>query len=838
MARRRDQVPAHFIANASIVFRLGEELITDIVQALVELVKNSYDSDATWVKVTIDTRANNKRGRKYQDAKGVITIEDDGDGMRRETIEQGWLTIGNSPKRVSKERGEVTRLGRTPIGDKGLGRLGVQRLASNVEILTKSRDELAEFYVAFSWHDFRDAESLGEVPVTIEERARGKSEKPGTTLILSDLQSTDTWQQELSIQDLQRKLSGMISPFQEARDFVVYVEIDGKHLELAEITKRIRETALLKYQFHFDGSIFHVSGKARLEYLQPSDKQDQVLLRSLCRQDGGKTLFEYLSRKAGKRRPPLFTQSKSAGWFSEFGIERRLEDIDKIKMVNGFPANPGPFRGEIDAVSLDRSNIQNHAFDRFSDYRRLVADLSGVRVYRDGFGIRVGGDWLGLGKQWTTATSYYGLRPSNVLGFVALTAKDNAALIETTSREGFQVTPHYENFFSLLTEFVRFAGDVQEFLRRGVLEFLKEHSDRKAQVSAGDSATDITGRIEDVANRLFTEKMKLDRYAGSFRPVADKASSTLAVVRKELSTAVKKDHKVVAAVERLEQTMLEVSVAADDVEKVLAEIGEVLGKASELKDLREVLDRRWKTLQDEVSSLYESVSLGLTAEALSHEIHNIADGLAQRSSALLRKVRANGVQKSTIVAFVEHVRTSVSAMRKQLSHLTPSLRYLREQRERIEMAEFVNELADFYSTSRKEKKVRIAASTKKGRSFSVQMNKGKLTQVFDNLILNAEYWLQEAVRAEKIELGEISIFVDHPVVRVLDNGRGVDPAVEESLFDPFITTKRRGEGRGLGLFIVQQLLDSESCSVILTPEKNSHKRRYVFEIDFSGAISG
>ena len=127
-----------FDINATVVFRLGEELISDVVQAIVEIVKNSYDADASWVKVTIDTHARNEWGRRYTDATGVIRVQDDGDGMDESTIRRGWLTIANSPKRQDKASGRVTRRGRTPIGDKGLGRLGVQRLAQNVEIVTTS----------------------------------------------------------------------------------------------------------------------------------------------------------------------------------------------------------------------------------------------------------------------------------------------------------------------------------------------------------------------------------------------------------------------------------------------------------------------------------------------------------------------------------------------------------------------------------------------------------------------------------------------------------------------------------------------------------------------------
>ena len=49
----------------------------------------------------------------------------------------------------------------------------------------------------------------------------------------------------------------------------------------------------------------------------------------------------------------------------------------------------------------------------------MIRSLSGIRVYRDGFGIRLSQDWLQLGKQWTSASSYYGLRPENTMGYTS-----------------------------------------------------------------------------------------------------------------------------------------------------------------------------------------------------------------------------------------------------------------------------------------------------------------------------------------------------------------------------------------------------------------------------------
>ncbi len=832
MADQTNTTPAHFDINAAVVFRLGEELITDEVQAIVELVKNSYDADASWVKVTIETASTNRWGEQYSSAQGVIIIEDDGDGMSLDSIQRGWLTIAGSPKRDKKANGVLTQKGRTPIGDKGLGRLGVQRLASNVEIVTRPRNEPHEHYVAFSWRDFRNAGNLSQVPVTLETRARGEA-KPGTRLILSDLRDSDAWQGERNVAELQRSLSGMISPFQEVRDFVVLLELDGKRLELAEIAQRVRETAVIRYTFHFDGTYFKITGKTRLPFLQPRGNEYQHLFESLCRRDDGEALFEFLSTEADGKRPPEFVKSRGAGWFVEYGIEHRLDELDKAKRVDHQTANPGPFRGEVDAVSLDRADSEGHAFDRHSDYRELVKDLAGIRVYRDGFGVRVGDDWLGLGRQQTSGTSYYGLRPANVLGYVAISARDNAKLIETTSREGFQVTPHYENFYALLTQFVLFSRDVQGFLRRGTLSFLNRHKDRTANVEPTDSPGDITKRIKGIASTLGDKRKKLRSHVGWLRSVAGNATLTFEDVRKEVDGKPEM-HPSLRALDSLDMALAKVSAAAESAEALLEEVDLALSRTSELSSLLEVLDRRWDSLQEELGAVFESVSLGLTAEALSHEIHNIADGLALRSATVLRQLRDGDIRKSTLNTYIEHVRSAVAGMRKQLAHLTPSLKYLRERKEDIALVPFLNEVAAFHNERLNGKGVTVDVSGAAG-SASLRMNRGKLTQVFDNVILNSDYWLREAIRTRDIEAGVINIQAEGPTVRIADNGRGVDPTVELSLFDPFVTMKSKGQGRGLGLFVVRQLLDSEGCTALLLPERNRFGRRFAFKLDFTGA---
>ena len=829
----KEHFPPRFDINAAVVFRLGEELITDVVQALVELVKNSYDADATWVNVTIDTRAENRWGRTYSDAAGAILVEDNGHGMDEETIRRGWLTIANSPKREQKDAGQVTFRGRTPIGDKGLGRLGSQRLARNVEIITQSREQpTLEQYIAFSWGDFRNTTSLGEVPVQLEQNnVCGK--QSGTKLILSGLRDREAWRAKEHVLDLQRKLSGMLSPFEEVDDFHVHLEVDGKTLVLAEIAKKVRQTALLKYVIKFDGQVLNISGRTRLKFFQPRGKDDEALFKSLCAKDSGRALYKFLTGRTGKGRPEHFVLSEHEGWFVEFGTRRSLDDLDGIRRVTKSAVSPGPFRGEVDAVSLESSEFKDDALSRQSEYRDLVRDLAGIRVYRDGFGIRVGEDWLGLGKQQTEAKSYYGLRPGNVLGFIAISARDNPDLEETTSREGFQVTPHYENFFLLLTEFIRFTRDAQTYFRRGVLSFLNEQRDRQVGVTPEEPHSAVTQRIDNIAEKLVLEKTKVQQRTGSLTKAAAGAVQMLGAVRNELDQRIGTGTPESSALESLEA---ELSVVSNEVmreEKLLDEVSSALDEATDLKAMKEVLDRRWEALNEQLSAMYESISLGLTAEALSHEIHNIADRLARKSSVLVREMEGQA-RRVLMIAFIEEVRSSVAAMRKQLAHLTPSLRYLRERRERIDTVSFFKEFGGFYEERLAQNAIKLDVQTQ-SNGFAVYMNKGKLTQVFDNLVLNAEYWLKEAIRAGLVETGEIKIAVAEPYVRVADNGAGVDESVEDSLFEPFVTMKRTGEGRGLGLFVCRQLLDSESCDLVLLADRNERGRRYVFELDLSGA---
>lgn len=821
----------HFDVHPSIVYQLGESLITDAVQALIELVKNCYDADATYAKVVIDTEGITEISEAiYPASGGRIVVEDDGHGMGIGDIESGWLMISNRWKRDLKQKKKTTPGGRTPLGDKGLGRLGVQRLGENLEIFTKSKGEQG-YHLGFSWLDFATAPTLQNVDIHL--KAVDYPRAHGTKVVVSNLHEIGMWRGQAAIKHLEQELSQMISPYREIRNFMVTIEVDGKRLELLEISDKVRDVAPVRYEINFDGNRLMVKGKARLDFFRPSNQKEAELFALIAESDDGKAFYDFLQDQNLAKTVGL-SRLRSKHWFVDFRWEKELQGVDKVQLDgshNGDIANPGPFTGEVDSFDLGPVAFQQQSvFDRISEYRRYIKELSGIRVYRDGFAIRVDHDWLELGAQWTSASSYYGLKPDNTLGYIALSARDNMNLEETTDREGFKDTPYYRNFYALLVEFKRFTTMAHELFGRSWAAFRNKRNEELAQVDSRKTVEDISRTIK--------------------KGLADAAThrKTLKDFRVRLEASARESHSVTArlaaAKEVTPQLREKVTEVMSDVEPMIEEARNVIGKLEgyldemrALQGLGQVLEDRIDGLRRQMDDMYETVALGLTAEALSHEIFNVADQLAKRAKSAQISLRNKGVTERTILTFIEYVHSAVMALRKQMSFLSPALRYVREQKDDIDVTSFLKELAEFYGDRLGKNNISISIRPATEKPLAIRINKGKLTQIINNFVLNNEYWLKEDIAQNRLTHGTVVFEVSHPFMRIFDDGRGIDPTVEHALFEPFISAKAKGQGRGLGLFIVKQLLDSEGCSVGVLPERNKYRRLYKFQIDFRGVIN-
>ncbi len=417
----------HIKIHPSVISQLGESLITDEVQALIELVKNSYDADASYVKIKIKVPTKEEYQDKNNNFLGEITIEDDGIGMSKDDIISGWLHISNRRKLNQKENNILTKKGRTPLGDKGLGRLGIQKLGNILEIETKAENSQA-YAFKLNWSEFEKADKLDEIDISLNEIEK---DKRGTKLKVKELKSPLVWIGKEAQNRLKNEFSTMISPYEKIRKFIVFLEINGKKIDLLTIPEHLRKTAHIQYTLNYDGNKFIIDAKISKNWfkskLSPEEKKtfDTELHYS--------QFVEYLKRFKSFEQYKMKDISKNSTWLLEYSTERVLKDLDGVEILENTlfdkekPANPGKFEGEIDYFDFrDKNELELKS----EEYKKLVKALDGIRVFRDGFGVRTQGDWLKIGSGSTSGT-YYSLRQDNTHGYIAISAEHNSKLEET-----------------------------------------------------------------------------------------------------------------------------------------------------------------------------------------------------------------------------------------------------------------------------------------------------------------------------------------------------------------------------------------------------------------------
>lgn len=815
----------HFDITPHIVKQLGEQLVSDEITALLELIKNSYDADATYVSIEINTVGQYiKEELFYPNHKGFIVVEDDGFGMNEETIMKSWLIISYSQKRQLKEAKKTTPGGRTPLGDKGLGRLSTQRLADICEIFTNKNKEQGT-HIAFNWKDFEKEDALSEVQIKAESFLPKK--KNGTKLILANLNHSEVWEGQ-NLEKFKGQVSQIISPYKENRPFEVYLKINGISIDLDKSNDNLRELAISRFDFSFDGTKLQLFGKTRLTKFIGNTESSREDFRNYLQCDEGKKFFDFLRKKSpdiNKSKNPFFIEFEKEFDFSQ--------DIGGLEIYDGEKANPGRFNGKIDEFNFDNrasldENIKD-VFGQFSDYRMFAQGQIGIKLFRNGFAVQPygmdGDDWLNLREEQSLKGSFYYLRPSNVIGYFSIDEGINRGLKDKTDRKGLESNPYSRNFF-ILSYFIRDEiNRYQNNIRRVYLDFLRtyktENSGIKTVTQAFNELKDTKSKTEEVKQEFKDAVVTVEKAIKDSDKIVKSVKSN-----PMFSTDLEKE-----TVEKVDTLLNELKAIQNTLEK----LEKVIAKTEKLNEVIDVLEPKIQILEEQLTNFSELASLGLTAESVSHEFASIADRLAEKASFYATKLQGKKLSDSDIYVFIEYINTTVNGLKTQLKHLDPALKYNREKKSTFSLSEFFKEEKEYYKN--RFEKQHIEFNILQEDDFSITINRGKLVQIIDNIVNNSEYWLIERKKNEPKFNPSITIKIESPWIYISDNGYGISPAVENQIFEPFVTTKPKGEGRGLGLFIIQQLLDSSGCTIALEPTRNEHKRKYIFAINLSNIIA-
>ena len=356
---------------------IGADLIQDPIAAIVELIKNAYDADAS----KVDIRFFNREG------KAVVTISDDGHGMTRETVLGCWMVpaTGNKLNRKSP-KGRILQ-GRKGVGRYAVGILGDILMLDTVSQYGSNREKTS---LSIDWRIFDQAHYLDEVLIDV---ATVRSDEPvGTKLtVFLNHQNEALFKAERKQDYLISELRKLISPFHKTNDsFVISVCFGDKE------TKIEPYPILEAYHYRISG-IVNKNGEAKLTFYNQrlgEEVQPQEIKDKFPETGCGNLKFDLR----------VYDREKNA-----------LEEIAKV------------------LAGKNQEKLKN------AEIRNLLNAFNGVGVYRNGFRIRPLGDadfdWLELNKKRVQDPTFC-IGSNQIIGIVDIESEEQSGLIEKSARDG------------------------------------------------------------------------------------------------------------------------------------------------------------------------------------------------------------------------------------------------------------------------------------------------------------------------------------------------------------------------------------------------------------------
>lgn len=451
-----DKDNVRFSVDAGVIDRLGTELVARQETAVSELVKNAYDADAK--KVTLRFEGSNSTG-------GSLYIEDDGIGMTRSQLVNGFMRISSTDKLHNPLS---LRYKRERSGQKGIGRFAVQRLGSRLTITTQTKEATEALVLTIEWNDYRGDIDL--VNITNKITSVKKQKEEGTTLKIDSLR--DKWSQA-SIKRIYRFVSAIIQPFPLSEIH----ETDGDIAATKEFIDPGFNTVFMK----IDG-----------------DKEIAVADELSMIYDHATAVIE--------------------GEIDENGFGTYTVESKKFKI-----GSKGPIGSDPDDMSIPFSELKKVKFRAYyyiygkglipkmheTSIRILARDKGGIRLYRNGFRVLPYGessdDWLKLDASIRQRSLLPVHGNINFFGFVQLTDKEKV-FNETSGREGI-----IEN-----EAFIQLQNFVYRTILTGVIKVAEVRNVKivSGQKKEGKSYEKLEVRIKDIAHTIETLDREFDKEEG------------------------------------------------------------------------------------------------------------------------------------------------------------------------------------------------------------------------------------------------------------------------------------------------------------------------------------
>lgn len=522
-----------FRPKARLLLQLGDELIRNEGIALLELVKNAYDADATRVSLTMNDVDSTDDG--------VIIVEDDGAGMDMQTVSKVWMEPGSDNKADPAKR-TTDKFGRMVLGEKGVGRFAVHKMGDMVEMITRQAGK-KEIRIKIDWNAFKNSRYLEEIPVKIAE---GEPEeftggRTGTKIVICGLRTP--WTRAM-MREVYRSYTSLRSPYDSPEAFKTEFSTNKeKWLDGLASWEDIRDFALFRFECEIQGSRIE---KFRYEF-EPWNAMDKLKRRTVTEKgDFGKSM-----EMRDERNNAVDLNRHRIGRIRFTG---RIFDLDPKILSLGLQDRP---------KVGDRRGVKEY-----------LNRNGGIRVFRDG--IRVydygepGNDWLDLGIRRVNVPAR---RISNnlIVASVSLDRKASGDLREKTNREGFIENEAYHAFVDAIRYAVSMV-EIQRSLDKGKIRTYYGTTPKSEPVLANIE------RVKETIKKIDDEDLKKD------------LSRYMDRIERDYKTI----HDTLL---RSAGAGLSLSVAVHEMDKVICELGRVIAKGQQPERIRTLVDHLAKLVE-------------------------------------------------------------------------------------------------------------------------------------------------------------------------------------------------------------------------------------------------
>ncbi len=419
-----------FSIESRVLRELGERLVKKPEVALLELIKNAYDADAT--ECVVDATE-----------PGLLTIVDDGHGMTMSQFRKSWMRVGTSSK---SNKLKTPKYGRVITGEKGIGRFAVRFLGQKLQLISVADDaksaKRTKLTVDFNWPGVDRTMDLEKVSVPYKLETTDSSEALGTRLVISALRIANLGR--INWQQVRTGAAGVVSPLQSLL----------KSTEATSVSdKRSAGVSDLGFKLTIlDGSEEDTESDLAKQIL------DSFVLRSTIEASAGKFRIRIYENDSSK--PLLKINDKYSSSLGSVYADLRF-----------FPHRSGTFKNSpIDgrrAYAWIRENSGVAVFDRGfrvlpygsknDDWLRLAADTArNVRVPRSW----IANKWFPMTEPEQRATSENWMlrlpQSAQMVGLVRVEGQRNSkqtdsdGLIAAADREGFLENETFDQFWHLV----------------------------------------------------------------------------------------------------------------------------------------------------------------------------------------------------------------------------------------------------------------------------------------------------------------------------------------------------------------------------------------------------